>query len=792
MSLNHSRLTVNNHLQAGGAGGEGSRGGNGAQQGNNGVTYSGKGGEGANGGMGGAGAAGGNGGNALIHVTDSTLSLHSITLGGNGASGGQGGDAALNAPGGMGGAGGHGGQASLRFENSKILNGGIMQLGGNGGKTGSDGSDAGATAAGRGGQGGNAGNGYAQFNGGSGQIATDIQLGGKNGGAGQAGSGQLTITAGSFSANSLSIGQADTQNSSDNQYLQTGGIFTTERSALHAGALRIDGGLYASSLLDASRGLIEVTKQAAAIIGTRQLNAERWQQGAEWMAQQQAAPFDGTLVIAAGQSANLSSADVGWSVGSNDHQQHFAGSSLTVISAKPYVSQRSAPLLTGEGRIDTNAKMMVIADDNLKTTEAFTASLGGSARDGFWQQQNIVSTSRLLNMIASSSGNAHRLSAEQAALPLLPQDTADLLADMAKQQGVNTHSADASQRFVSQVMDIRFIRDRVVASRVVQSALHMASVIGVQHTTFMALSAAEQAVARHLASDLHDSSSGGNLWATLLSDNSSSHGFSSGEWQARAATHLGGVALGSDYRTDGGDYGSLTSGIALNAGGGKSSSRGNVSPTRNDFNFWGSTLYSSWQLDAASVMADVSYTGSHNRLKQQTPAGVDGSALRAGVNSWAVSSGIKVNYLWQSGLADVEPHAGVRYTLLKSEGFKTHNELGNLFDTASGSQSIWSFPLGVSLSKAFTTTAGYQIKPTIDLTWTGNSGDVTAKSRSWMPGEEGSSSTTHSTITDHSVFSGNVGIELSHQQLGYSLNYQLNESSHTSDNIIQAGVKFSF
>jgi len=61
-----------------------------------------------------------------------------------------------------------------------------------------------------------------------------------------------------------------------------------------------------------------------------------------------------------------------------------------------------------------------------------------------------------------------------------------------------------------------------------------------------------------------------------------------------------------------------------------------------------------------------------------------------------------------------------------------------------------------------------------------------------MPGEEGSASTTTSTITDHSVFSGNVGIELSHKQLGYSLSYQLNESSHTSDNIIQAGVKFSF
>ena len=52
-------------------------------------------------------------------------------------------------------------------------------------------------------------------------------------------------------------------------------------------------------------------------------------------------------------------------------------------------------------------------------------------------------------------------------------------------------------------------------------------------------------------------------------------------------------------------------------------------------------------------------------------------------------------------------------------------------------------------------------------------GDVKAKSRSWLPGEEASYSMTDSSITDHSVFTSNIGIELSHDALSYSLNYQL-------------------
>lgn len=800
LNLNNASLTVQKSLQVGGAGGQGSRGGDGGETGINGTTLSGMGGIGGIGGDGGTGAIGGNGGNATFNVNASNLSINSMTLGADGANGGAGGNGSTDAIGGQGGAGGHGGSGTLNVEDSQIANSGFLQLGANGKLAGTGGTAIGSAAAGLGGKGGNGGNGSALFKNSSGQIATDIVLGGKDGGqdaeSGLAGSGQLTIESGNYTADSLTVGQADTRYVRENQYLQTGGIFTTENTGLHSGALSVSSGMFASTHIDASQGQLDVAGQGTAIIGTRELNSERWQRGARWMAEQHSAPFAGTLAIAAGETVDLSSPDLHWSIGSDSHLNRFDGASLTIVSAKPYVDQGSSALLIGNGSVASSAKMLVIADDNLKTGESFVASEGGNATDGFWQQQNITSSSRLFNMGSSAEGNAHHLTAEQTRQPLLPQDTQDLMANMAKTQGVNTHSDDASQRFISQAMDIRYISEEVIASKIVQSALHIASVVGVQHSTFMALSAAGQAVERHLSGIASmpgvQAATGVNLWATLLSDNSSSRGFSSGRWQARSSANLGGLALGSDYRFDAGDYGMVTTGLALNAGGGKSTSHGNVSPTRNDFNFWGSSLYSNWQQGALNVMADVSYTGSRNRMKQQSSAEIDGASLRAKMNSWAMSSGIRASYRWNNELADVTPHAGIRYTRLKSEGFTTHNELGSLFETAGDAQNIWSFPLGVSLSKTFTTKAGYQVKPLLDLTWTGNSGDIRAKSRSWLPGEEASYSMTDSSITDHSVFTGNLGVELSHNHLSYSLNYQLNESSHIADNIIHAGIRFAF
>ncbi|WP_421507860.1 hypothetical protein [Erwinia rhapontici] len=800
LNLNNADLTVKNNVQVGGAGGQGSRGGDGGETGLNGTTLSGIGGIGSTGGDGGAGAIGGDGGNATINITTSNLSIHSITLGADGESGGASGNGASDAIGGQGGAGGHGGSGTLNVEDSHIANSSFLQLGGNGSQAGTNGTASGGAGPGLGGKGGNGGTGSALFKNSRGQIATDIVLGGKDGGqeteSGLAGSGQLTIESGNYTADSLTIGKAGTRYGSENQYLQTGGIFTTDNTGLHSGAIRVNGGMFASTHFDASQGKMDVMGKGTVIIGTRELNAERWQQGAGWMARQQSAPFAGTLAIAAGETVDLSSPELHWSIGSDSYLNRFDDASLTIISAKPYVDQGSSALLIGDGSVSSAAKMLVIADDNLKTGERFIASEGGNATEGFWQQQNITSSSRLFNMGSSVEGNSHHLTAERASQPLLPQDTQDLMANMAKTQGVNTHSDDAGQRFISQAMDIRYISEEVLASKIVQSALHLASVVGVQHSTFMALSAARHAVEHHLSGIASmpgaQAATGVNLWATLLSDNSSSRGFSSGRWQARSSANLGGLALGSDYRFDAGDFGMMTAGLALNTGGGKSTSHGNVSPTRNDFNFWGSSLYSSWQQGALNVMADVSYTDSRNRMKQQSPAEIEGGSLRARMNSWALSSGIKASYQWNNKLADVAPHAGIHYTRLQSEGFATHNELGRMFETGRDSQKIWSFPLGVSLSKTFTTQAGYQVKPLLDLTWTGNSGDVRAKSRSWLPGEEASYSMTDSSITDHSVFTGNIGVELSHDQLSYSLNYQLNESSHINDNAIYAGIRFAF
>ena len=48
-------------------------------------------------------------------------------------------------------------------------------------------------------------------------------------------------------------------------------------------------------------------------------------------------------------------------------------------------------------------------------------------------------------------------------------------------------------------------------------------------------------------------------------------------------------------------------------------------------------------------------------------------------------------------------------------------------------QIIWSFPLGVTLSRTFETAGGWRVKPSLDLRVTPNAGDVESRPACALP-----------------------------------------------------------
>ena len=212
--------------------------------------------------------------------------------------------------------------------------------------------------------------------------------------------------------------------------------------------------------------------------------------------------------------------------------------------------------------------------------------------------------------------------------------------------------------------------------------------------------------------------------------------FSAGSLNAGYNSDFAGGVIGSDW-TFGAGVGKGRIGLAFNVGTGDTKSRGDFNSTKNDFDFWGVSLYGGWSTDNINVVADFGYSASKNELKQDIPASLGmGGKLKADVDSSVLTTGVKAEYMVKTDVLDVMPHVGVRYMAVKTDSFSTKlDQGGDLFHTDGDLQHVWQFPVGVNLSKSFETESGWKIRPQADLSVVPAAGDTKAKIDVRTPGK---------------------------------------------------------
>ncbi|MDD3683176.1 MAG: autotransporter domain-containing protein [Desulfovibrio desulfuricans] len=88
--------------------------------------------------------------------------------------------------------------------------------------------------------------------------------------------------------------------------------------------------------------------------------------------------------------------------------------------------------------------------------------------------------------------------------------------------------------------------------------------------------------------------------------------------------------------------------------------------------------------------------------------------LKVDVTSHAWNTGLKAEYKFNAGALDIISHGRVRYLGLMTDGYDVKSG-STVFEGDESTQSIWTFPVGVSFAKAFETENGWQIKPQLDL-----------------------------------------------------------------------------
>ena len=178
-------------------------------------------------------------------------------------------------------------------------------------------------------------------------------------------------------------------------------------------------------------------------------------------------------------------------------------------------------------------------------------------------------------------------------------------------------------------------------------------------------------------------------------------------------------------------------------------------------------------------------------MKQSLDPVTGYSTLSGDAKSTIISAGLTREYVFETEYVDIMPHLGIRYTMLKNNGFNAKSEGKTLFKNGSNSQSLWSVPLGVSFSKEYKNDSGYTLKPALDFSYIATGGDTTSGTKVSMEGVSGSA-WSESRIADSSAYAASAGVQLQKGDMTYGLGYGIQKSSNETSQAISASFNLKF
>ena len=282
---------------------------------------------------------------------------------------------------------------------------------------------------------------------------------------------------------------------------------------------------------------------------------------------------------------------------------------------------------------------------------------------------------------------------------------------------------------------------------------------------------------------------GAALWLAPVYKTHDSDSFDSQGLDYGVDLNLYGVALGADFEFMPG----LTAGIMFNVGSGDADGQGNAAAnnTSNDFDYWGAAIYGNYTYDALSVTADVSYTAVDNDLEATTGM-QQYSKLESSTDTTAISLGVTAKYTFDFGGVEVAPHAGLRYTNIDLDDYSIKSNGETIADYSADKVNIFSIPVGVTFAKEFTGDA-WTVKPSLDLTLTGNFGDDDISGDVSWTGVDGLVTPVSSEYMDDFTYGATLGIEAASTggfSLGLGVNYT--GSSNVDEFGVNANARFVF
>ena len=338
------------------------------------------------------------------------------------------------------------------------------------------------------------------------------------------------------------------------------------------------------------------------------------------------------------------------------------------------------------------------------------------------------------------------------------------------------------------------VREQVETSgAAAESAARMADFAGVAQVALKAGASTYEAISGRMGMGAENTSmtfanngQGAGIWLTPIYQTSDSDGFEAQGLDYGADIDLYGIALGGDYTLANG----VRVGAMFNVGSGEADGQGAGSAVSNDFDYYGFGLYAGYTVGQFSVVGDVSYTTVDNDVEANT--NID--KLETSLDSSNLSLGVTGAYAFETAAGiEVTPHVGLRYSYIDIDDYSVQGKTtGTVGDYSADSLSVFSIPVGVTIASEFQA-GSWSVKPSFDITLTGNFGDDENEGTFHWTGVENIDSSLTSEIFDNFTYGASLGVaaqSTSGISLGLTVGYT--GSSNVDDLGVSANARFTF
>lgn len=297
------------------------------------------------------------------------------------------------------------------------------------------------------------------------------------------------------------------------------------------------------------------------------------------------------------------------------------------------------------------------------------------------------------------------------------------------------------------------------------------------------------------ADNLQNSNNSLALWLMPFYSHESINGMAAGSYSSDYKTDMYGVAAGIDKTFTQIDYAdALRLGLSFNTGRGETNTNGDFDYLENDFDFLGLSAYTAAQFGKFTLSADLSYLSSSSEIYQDLSS-YSVENLKSNVNSDLWSFGLRAEYthLLENNVKII-PYLGLELFTIKTGSYSVNANTalgGTIFTVESERQNVLSVPLGLTVNKNFAWENGWNVTPEARIGGIFATGDLSEKSITRMPGVDGIANMSME-VLDPATLNIGLGLDASHNNLRFSLDYNLQVSKNLTSHDIMGVVEWKF